>query len=681
MRRLLIGLIALTMVTAACSATDGNVERSGTTTTSAVTRQTPSTRNSVNAVLAAYSLVPFDACDDYLAYVKEHALELVGPYGLHGGHGGYPVPMPWVMEAAGAFDAAETTTAPPTTTAAPGRLSPPAVSDGDFSQTNVQEVGVDEPDMVKTDGEHIVILLDGILRVVTIENGKPVRGGTISLGDYGWAQDMFLAGDRVLIMTAGSGGGYYPVMEDVEFARGDIAPWYPPSAIARLIEIDISNPDDPDVVRSMEIDGAYVSARMVGETVRVVLSSQPTGLVFTHPQGGGLRAEREAEAENRRVIEESTVENWLPYFVTKDGMGRVIDEGTAVSCGRAHHPEEFSGLDLLSVMTIDLGGGLRVVDNTGVLAGGETVYASQNSLYVATQRWIDWETIEFDERTGIPRETLATQIHRFDISDPQRAEYTASGEVNGWLLNQWSFSEHDGHLRVVITNAPEWQRWGPTESSVVVLREEAGELKQVGEVGGLGKNENVYSIRFIGDTGYVVTFRQIDPLYTIDLSDPENPQVVGELKIPGYSAYLHPVADGMLLGVGQDANDRGRLRGAAVSLFDVSDKANPKLIDKIKLGQGASDVEYDHRAFTYWDDLAVIPLQDWNNDFNGVVGIEVGDQNLKKIGEVSHMDQFDEWGAHIVRSLVIGDHLYTVSYAGVMQSSVDSLQATHWMGF
>jgi uncharacterized secreted protein with C-terminal beta-propeller domain len=660
------------LLTAACSAVEGEVARRTTATTSTVVRVPPSTRP-INAVLASHSLVPFDACDDYLSYLQDHALELVGPYGLPGSYNGYPYPMPVEMAfAAGEDDAA----APPTTTAATGG------GDG-FSRTNVQEVGVDEPDMVKTDGKRIVVLLDGVLRIITIDaDGTPRLAGTIPLGDYGWAQEMFLAGDTVLVI-AGSGGGYYPYVDDVGIsAEMDVAPWYHSSPIARLIEIDISDPTDPDVVRSMDIDGRYLSARMVEDTVRIVMSSSPTGLVFTYPEGGGLRSERQAEAENRKVIEESTVENWLPYYLTKDRLGRVVDEGTAVACSKAHHPDDFSGLDLLSVMTVDLGRGLAVVDNTGVLASGETVYASQNSLYVASQRWTNWETFTFDEETGIPDETLATQIHSFDISDPQRTDYTASGSVNGWLLNQWSFSEHEGHLRVVVTNAPEWQRWGPTESAVVVLREEAGELKQVGSVGGLGKDENVYSIRFIGDTGYVVTFRQIDPLYTIDLSDPENPEVVGELKIPGYSAYLHPVGDGLLLGIGQDATDQGRIRGAAVSLFDVSDSARPTLIDKVKLGQGSSDVEWDHRAFTSWGDLALVPLQDWGSDFNGVVGITVGDTTLDVTGRVSHnRSQFEDWGAHIMRSLVIGDSLYTVSYAGVMQSSLNDFDTTGWAAF
>ena len=672
MRRLMVGLAALLVLTGACSSIEAEVA------TTVAGRRTSTTTRPINAVLASHSLVPFDACDDYLSYVKEQALQLVGPYGLHGSPIGYPYPAPFFEDlrafaAVGEDDAGETA---PTTTVAAGTT---------YSGTNTQEQGVDEPDLVKTDGRRIVTLLDGILRIATVDDGALRRGGNLAIDRYGYAQDMFLSGDRILVLVAGDG---YPILYD-DIAVGEeigvAPPWYPPSMITRLVEIDIADVDEPAVVRTMDLDGRYLSARMVDDTVRVVFVAQPTGLVFTYPEGGGLRAERDAEAENRRVVEDSTVDNWLPYYVTKDRLGRVIDEGTAIDCSRAHHPDEFAGLNLLSVLTLDLATGLSLTDSTGVLANGETVYASPTSLYVATQQWIDWSTIDVDAATGIPVDTATTEIHRFDTTDPKRTEYRASGSVEGWLLNQWSFSEHDDHLRVVVTNAPAWQRWGQTESSVVVLREEAGELRQVGSVGGLGKDENVYAIRFMGDIGYVVTFRQIDPLYTIDLSDPENPKVMGELKIPGFSSYLHPVGEGLLLGVGQDATEQGQVRGAQVSLFDVSDLRNPQRIDQVSLGDGNSAVEWDHRAFLYWDGLAAIPVQSWgwDDDFsNGVVAISVEGTSLEKLGTVSH-DWADRhgWGAHIHRSLVIGDHLYTVSAAGVMQSDLEDLESSMWMAW
>ena len=133
-----------------------------------------------------------------------------------------------------------------------------------------------------------------------------------------------------------------------------------------------------------------------------------------------------------------------------------------------------------------------------------------------------------------------------------------------------------------------------------ILTENDGVLEVVGAVGGLGKGERIFSVRFIGEVGYVVTFRQTDPLYTLNLADPTNPIVEGELKILGYSAYLHPLGDGLILGVGQDATEEGRTLGAQLSVFDVADPGNPKRVHQYTMPGASSDVEFDHRAFLYW---------------------------------------------------------------------------------
>ena len=167
-------------------------------------------------------------------------------------------------------------------------------------------------------------------------------------------------------------------------------------------------------------------------------------------------------------------------------------------------------------------------------------------------------------------------------------------------------------LRVVSTDTPAWwsENGGDSESYLTTLRQSNGALTQVGRIGGLGKGERVYAVRFVGNTGYVVTFRQIDPLYTVDLTDPEQPRVLGELKISGYSAYLHPIGDDLLLGIGQEADDAGHPLGTQISIFDVSDLKNPKLLSRAPLGQGWSEAESDHHAFLFWPKtgLVVVPF-------------------------------------------------------------------------
>jgi len=617
------------------------------------------------------ALVQFDACDDFLDYVIEHAVELVGPYGLENQYSyGFRGGDVFLEAAATAEDSAGSD----------------GVARNSFSGTNNQVRGVDEPDTVKTDGSRIVSLNEGRLVVTDVTGEEPRVISRLNLPSVG-VQNLFLSGDTVLLFGSAWSGGPVPLAEPRE---DGFVPYFETPTI-QIIEVDISQ--DAEIVRTMSIDGQYVSARMVDDTVRMVVTSGPVGFEWSYPSGSGLQAERQAIKENQEIIRDSKATNWIPYFLVSDADGEVTTEGTLFSCDRASHPEEFSGLDMLSVMTIDVGNGLDMVDATGVLAKGDTVYASADNLYVATQDWQTWRWASGIDDDGEPS-TVTTDIHMFDITSDEFTTYLATGRVEGYLLNQFAMDEFDGNLRVASTTRPSW--WGDSfesESMVTVLGRDGGTLEQVGIVDGLGKTEQIYSVRFLGDTAYVVTFRQTDPLYTVDLSDPSNPEVVGELKILGYSAYLHPVAEGLLLGVGQDANENGRVEGTQVSLFDVSDPADPQKIDQYTLSEGSnSQVEYDHHAFLYWEEtgLAMVPVQQWWWDddsesvFMGAVGFRVGEDDLDEIRRINHpggdRDDWD-WRAQITRSIVIGDSVYTVSSKGIMKSELDSLEESAWMGF
>ncbi|MGB5565119.1 MAG: beta-propeller domain-containing protein, partial [Acidimicrobiia bacterium] len=198
----------------------------------------------------------------------------------------------------------------------------------------------------------------------------------------------------------------------------------------------------------------------------------------------------------------------------------------------------------------------------------------------------------------------------------------------------------------------------------------------------------IYSVRFFGDLGYVVTFRQVDPLYVIDLSDPERPKIRGELKIPGYSAYLHPVGDNALLGVGQDADLDGRVRGLQASLFDVSNPDDPARIDRYTLENGHSEVEWDHHAFLHDPStgLTVFPYERWDEGDTGLspagaLVLSVSEDGIRETGVVSHDPDGSKWWMPIRRSLLINGNLVTVSDAGVMVSDADTLKTIDWVGF
>ena len=670
-------LVALTLVAAACAeATEAplapttHARRAATVPAPGVEPARP------NAVLASHALVPFDACEGFLDHVVDHAVDLVGPYGLE-----QPVRHGWWTDRM--FDVMAVPEA--------AAVESAGVSRGvqSYSGTNVQVEGVDEPDLVKTDGRRIVTLLEGQLTVVDVTGRQPRVTGRLPVGDLA-VQHLFLSGDRALLFGS-EWSTVYPMMTEP-----DVAGMMPPvvqSPLVKLIEVALPSDGDPEVVRSMTIDGRYLSARMIGDTVRVVMTSSPVGFEWAYPEGSGLRAEREATEKNRDILRNSDPEHWIPYYVVADADGDVTAEGTLFDCDRAAHPEEFSGLDMLTVATIDLGSGLHVVDATGVLATGDTVYASTDSLYVALQNWDTFRWLESGEADTGPSDVV-TDIHQFDLTDPRRAEYVATGRVDGFLLNQFSMDEYDGTLRVASTSRPAW--WGDggdSQSFVTVLERRGGELAELGRVGGLGRTEQIYSVRFLGDVGYVVTFRQTDPLYTIDLSDPSRPTVAGELKIEGYSAYLHPVADGLLLGVGQDATAQGRTLGTQVSLFDVSDPADPRRVDQYTLSEGStSQAEVDHHAFLYWEDtgLVMVPVQQWwwdsksESHFFGAVALELDDDHLHEVDRITHPGGTDDgWDgrAQILRSLVIGDAVYTISPKGVMKSDLDSLREEAWTRF
>jgi uncharacterized secreted protein with C-terminal beta-propeller domain len=412
----------------------------------------------------------------------------------------------------------------------------------------------------------------------------------------------------------------------------------------RLTEVDVSDPARMRVRLTEDVDGYVVGARLTGGTARVVVSSFPEA-VFGRP---GLRAR---------------ASGWLPRAKLRYARSGRTVRSRAVGCRSVRRPAVFSGPGVLAVYTIDLDKGLPAIDADAVFASADTVYASQSSLYVATQRWDEGEF------GGM------TSIHRFGAADPDRTSYAATGAVPGTLLNQFSLSEHEGVLRVATT--------GRRESRVTTLDRHDGRLVERGHVAGLGPDERIFAVRFIGDVGYVVTFRQVDPLYTIDLADPDRPRVIGELKIRGYSAYLHPVGDDLLLGVGQEATEQGRVQGLQLSLFDVSDLARPARLQQLRLGDrwSASAVEWDHHAFLWWPatSLAVLPID--SEDFTGAAGFRVDRAGgIAEIGRVSHPAR-DRFTPSIGRAVVVGPRLYTISDDGVRASALDSFADAGWSAF
>ena len=602
------------------------------------------------------ALVPFTACDDLLTYLWTEASARVGPYGLEGAgwYGGGGILRSGVMRME--VDDVVAMAMPDSVPMGGGAEDPTVAqasvgeADGgssnleagvDFSGTNVQELGIDEPDLIKTDGNRVLIVEDQWLHHVDVSGGTAVLTDSIELTGH-WGSEMLLDGDRLLVLAQTEGW----VGEDGSVGSGNaavsrlVAPGHYKS-LTTLVEVDLSDPADLQIDNTLTVEGRYVSARVVNGAARVVLTSGPEQLPFVYPQNSA--GEERATEFNRQIIAESVVADWLPSYVHEAADGTFTD-GLLVDCDRVSHPTEFAGFSTLSVVTVDLSAPMVAPDTTSVLADGETIYAGGGHLYVATTSYVDpvddessWEEMD---------RNYATSIHQFRVSDPTATVYVGSGSVPGHVLNQFSMSEHAGYLRVATTLGGPWGFRDESESVVTVLAADTGEdLVQVGQVGEMGKGERIYAVRFVGDVGYVVTFRQTDPFYTIDLSDPANPVVRGELKITGYSGYLHPIDGDLVLGIGQEATETGRTMGTKVTLFDVSDLDNPTALDTwAPGGGGSSSAEWDHRAFLWWAplDLAVLPFQDWNSGEAAAVALRIADGTITEVGRVDHLPASDE---------------------------------------
>jgi len=681
MRRHLIVLAVVTvLLTAGCSGVDDEAKRPPATT------EPKGSGGGGGKLPASAALLTFDDCEPLLDRLQSSAAERVGPGGFLGGWGGGDVRT---MESADGDAAA----------AAPNAMSRDASTEAtaeegtDFSGTNVQEEGVDEPDVVKTDGETLFVVRGNELISVDADGSSGQPLGRVAVPTQGSVTELLLVDDRVLVLStswanmildgdvvppataAPDGGTTEKIAPDSDFSPTPEVP------TTTLTAVDVSDPANLRITETVTVEGEYRTARMVDGVARVVLQSPGPMIPWNYPTSDSEGTLRESTETNRRLIDETTLDDWLPHRIDAE-TGAWED---LVDCDDVYVPASFAGTGLVTVLTVP-------VDGTGPLdpkaatltASADTVYASTGSLYVAAHAWPNFEA----GRRIVPTDDPGTDVHQFDITG-EVAAHTASGHLDGYVLNQFSMSEHDERLRVATTSMPMWTiQDGEAESSsgVTVFERQGEKLAVVGSVGDLGKGETIRSVRYVGDTAYVVTFRQTDPFYVLDLSDPAAPAVVGELKLPGYSGYLHPIDETHVLGVGQEGDADGRITGVKVSLFDVSDPSAPVESANWTQQGGSQQVEFDAKAFLYWPAtrLAVVPVQvfdqgdvvtpDDGAQFNGAVGLTVGDDAIVEAGRISHVGRgAPAYEVGVERSIVVGDTLWTLSSIGFLASDLRSL--------
>ncbi len=653
----------------------------------------------------------------------------------------------------------------------------------DFTETNNQEEGVDEADLVKTDGVNIYVLRNGVLHII---DSWPAETATeiarFEVG--GWGENMFLIGDRVVTLTniqSNYGWECCPECDCAEPAFG--APEERPAPDAevddfqgtRLSVIDVSDPADPQLLRSVDVEGSLVNARMVDGVVYTITNNyfaydwQLYSRLYeldALPQNVWELSQEERDALHPVIVD--IVRPIIAEEYAGAGVDRIIAD---VRIDEGERSNLFGCTDLMypGVASVD-GGVLNVFAlnpnsdaapaGTGLLASGWHVYGSPNALYIARDSRGWWWGAD-----GSP--TAQTNIHSFALNGG-KPRYLASGSVDGWLLNQFSMSEHNGYLRVATTDANfggGWLEGDAVEPDVVdaeaggetppnagsgssepgatpdeapeeprsrmfaqvaaeeppvqannlfVLQQEGDVFNVVGEARGFGENEQVYAVRFMGDRAFVVTFRQTDPLFAIDLSVPTRPRVRGELHITGFSNYLHPIDDTHLIGLGKEADLDGRITGLQVQLFDIGDMDNPTRIAQHVIDMDNawawSNAEHDHHAFTWYarDNLLAIPLttEGYNERtgqyeyFSGATVFEVTvDDGITPVGRIGHQALAEDlycddegiadepwredecanytyaWYTNMRRSVFIEDWFFAISDLGMTVSTIDDISS------
>ncbi len=490
---------------------------------------------------------------------------------------------------------------------------------GGYSGTNVQVAGVDEMDLVKTDGTYVYVASWSNVSVIRAD--PPTAMAVVSkipAADLGidhtanesvWIAGLYVDGPRLYVVSV-----VYTISREPSPMNPGVMDvwWYPMSVWTAVSVVDLSQVDNPVRTRFVAVSGYPLASRMVDGTVYVV------------------------------------AQEWI-YFVDQTYVGPELCEGTACAGVPAtsiwYDPgvrDAGSFTNLLAVDGRAAGHGLLSV----VTSYASTLYMSPGALYLTFYKWDDSGS-SWWARTV----TYWTSIYKIR-ADGTALQVVAQGDVDGSLWSQFAMDEQDGHLRVV-TQGNEG-----TGANVYVL--DAG-LARVGALEGLAPGEQVFATRFVGNTLYLVTFRRVDPFFVIDLSNPAKPAVLGELTIPGFSTYLHPVDADHVLGVG---TENGTVK---VSLYDVSDPMHPVESSKFTVGGYSwSIAQYEHKAFLFdrTKELLVIPVDRWDEGYrtteSGAYVFRASvDAGLTLRGVVSHGNSSYYGG--VQRSLYIGDALYTVS--------------------
>lgn len=704
---ILVGPFVLMMAGCDSGQGDSNNRRWGTAPTSITTR---------------LQLRAFESCEALERHIEDSAVEEMR------------VSLDQLLRGDGAFaDSGRTGGAPQAGAPTEKSGGSGAVAPSAYTKTNNQVVGVDEADFVKNDGSRIFVLSGQ--RLYATQSWPPQDMSLkASLVIEGQPREMFFddKANRVMIISevfapypdaSGGGSGGTPA------PKADLA--CPADAIGtrcgggygmastKVTVVDVSNLSALESLDAYYFPGAYTNSRRIGTSIRLVLSDRmqvPAEVQYwPTSEDPALYTDKtrlktaiaDLKRSNEKLIRARTLEQWIPT----PRMRRV---GSDAAVSLAYDCKDFSYSNapvrsgIVTVATLNLSASGTQISRTTLLGEPGEIYASPTALYIANRHWWWWPE---------PGHRDYTYLHKLDISQPDRAIYRASGGVEGHILNQFAIDEYQGHLRVATTidswvavaakgTEPATVRM-ETTNRVSVLSEQTGALVLKGQTQELAKGERIYSARFVGARGFVVTFRQVDPLFTFDLSNPLNPRMIGQLKVPGFSTYIHPLGDNHLLTIGvqvPEPDALGRVigpRSLKLSIFDVTNFAAPREAFTQLIGTSSADSEalHEHKAFNYFPEkkLLAIPFSDYGqvSGFNYwdsfVSDLRVFDidpvKGITRRGVLDMKDMFVNVGKYawdgyytpwIRRSVMAADpagndFVYAISDAGIRVANAKSL--------
>ncbi|MBU0952930.1 MAG: beta-propeller domain-containing protein [Nanoarchaeota archaeon] len=557
----------------------------------------------------------------------------------------------------------------------------PLAAGDSYSQTNVQVAGIDEADIVKTDGSFIYTLSGTYL---VIADADPLTVLSESKLELIYPEQLFIEGNRLLVLGMKTreieplpGEPIAkPLLDDMDVIS---EPRYYPYTISELVAqiYDITDKANPTLVREIDLEGSLTAARKIGSDIYLVSTSYP--LYY--------------------ALEERIVPEFRDTAVSED-------YDIVAPCSEIRYLPPVQANSFITVSSFSMTDETPVETQT-IVGTAESVYMSYNKLYVAQSYWPQPTLGALVPNIDVlPNSETMTNVYVFSIAGG--ISYDGLLTVPGRVLNQFSMDEYNNVFRIATTRQSNMRNVDvrePQQTNGIYIFD-ATTRTQLGALDGLAPTEQIYSVRFLGDRAYMVTFKTIDPLFVFDVADPANPKLLGQLKIPGYSGYLHPYDETHLIGVGKEAIDKGNFalfQGVKLALFDVGDVANPKELSSIEIGERGTStpVLYDHKAFLFDKEknLLALPIELYENaggpsgygefTYQGLYVYRLTLENgFELLGTISHSDfvkgalsPWEHADRFVERSISIGNVLYSISPTMIKANQLFELEEAGGISF